>query len=127
MKTSSTIIDPTRFTTAWRGRVAGCMLGKPLEVLSFSDGRSGVLDYLGSADALPLRDYVSFKTNSLQDPVAERCCAGNFDRAEPDDDINYTVLALWGDGVFGAAELTTQQVAARTVRVAGKLSQEAAA
>jgi hypothetical protein len=46
------------------------MLGKPVEVLSFQQGRAGLEAYLREAGALPLRDYV---------PLV----------------INYTVLALF--------------------------------
>ena len=63
-----------RLRGAWAGRVSGCLLGKPLEVLSFRQGRNGILNYLEAAGALPLRDYVPALEGSLVDltlrPVA---------------------------------------------------------
>jgi len=70
------------------------MLGKPLEVLSFRDGRKGINAYLDLADALPLRDYVPLVEGTLVAELERACCRGHLVRAEPDDDINYTVLAL---------------------------------
>ncbi len=70
------------------------MLGKPLEVLSFKEGRGGINAYLETADALPLRDYVPLVEGTLVDQVGRACCRGHLIRAEPDDDINYAVLAL---------------------------------
>lgn len=87
-------IDRRRVRSAWAGRVSGCLLGKPLEVLSFERGLGGIEEYLRTAGAVPLRDYVPLVDGT---PVAERgrdCCLGHIVRAEPDDDINYTLLAL---------------------------------
>ena len=86
-------VDTTRIRSAWEGRVSGCLLGKPLEVLSFQQGRVKLEAYLRDAQAWPLRDYVPL----IEGTVVERaraCCRGYMTRAEPDDDINYTVLAL---------------------------------
>ncbi|MFT5481650.1 MAG: ADP-ribosylglycohydrolase [Halieaceae bacterium] len=78
---------------AWLGRVSGCLLGKPVETLSFTKGRVGVTDYLKQVEALPLRDYIPADPESSVN-VFKDCCRGFITRAEPDDDINYTVLAL---------------------------------
>ena len=51
-------IERDRISNAWKGRVSGCMLGKPVEVLSMMQGHDGLTAYLGKVDALPLRDYV---------------------------------------------------------------------
>ena len=88
------IADSKRVYAAWQGRVSGCILGKPVEVLSFQHGLDGLLAYLEDARALPLRDYVPFQQGSLVDAPGRACCRGHIVRAEPDDDINYTVLAL---------------------------------
>ena len=86
--------DPDRLRAAWAGRVSGCLLGKPLEVLSFRGGPGAVRDYLRSAGALPLRDYVPLLEGTAAVDAGRDCCRGRITRAEPDDDINYTLLAL---------------------------------
>ncbi len=43
------------------------MLGKPLEVLSFQEGRAGLESYLRAAHAWPLRDYVPLIEGSIVD------------------------------------------------------------
>lgn len=86
--------DPSLIRGAWEGRVSGCMLGKAVEVLSFQQGKAGVEAYLRENDAFPLRDYVPLAEGAIADRLDQSCCRGKFARAEPDDDINYTVLAL---------------------------------
>ena len=88
------IADPARIRAAWQGRISGCILGKPVEVLSFQQGLDGLTVYLEDAGALPLRDYVPLEEGSTVDRLGRACCRGHISRAEPDDDINYTVLAL---------------------------------
>ncbi len=84
-----------RIRSAWEGRVSGCQLGKPVEMLSMSQGAPALTRYLETAEALPLRDYVPCLPGT---PVAEgvgaASCRERLSRSEPDDDINYTVLAL---------------------------------
>ncbi|MEM9653835.1 MAG: ADP-ribosylglycohydrolase family protein [Actinomycetota bacterium] len=76
---------------AWKGRISGCQLGKPVEMLSMRRGLDELQAYLSEVDALPLRDYVPFTDGrSLFQPS----CRGFIVRSEPDDDINYSVLAL---------------------------------
>ena len=91
---NATTIDPARIHAAWEGRISGCILGKPLEVLSFQQGISGVRDYLSRNGAVPLRDYVPVEEGSIVDRLGRACCREHISRAEPDDDINYTMLAL---------------------------------
>jgi ADP-ribosylglycohydrolase len=86
--------DPARIRAAWQGRISGCILGKPVEVLSFQQGFGGLTVYLEDTGALPLRDYVPLEKGSTVDLLGRACCRGHISRAEPDDDINYTVLAL---------------------------------
>ncbi|MBX9717800.1 MAG: ADP-ribosylglycohydrolase family protein [Microbacteriaceae bacterium] len=86
-----------RFLGAWQGRIVGCMLGKP-----FEEGRRWtpalIEDYLRTAGAYPLRDYV---------PVIEpmpsrfelreswpRTTKGRVRGGDRDDDLDYSVLAL---------------------------------
>ena len=86
--------DPTRIRAAWEGRISGCLLGKPLEILSFQKGRVGVEEYLRNASAWPLRDYVPLVEETIVSRLERACCRGHIIRAEPDDDINYTLIAL---------------------------------
>lgn len=88
-------IDPDRIRGAWEGRISGCQLGKPIELLSILGGREALVDYLKEAEAFPLRDYVPLIENSPVDSAITRLsCKGKLQRSEPDDDINYSVLAL---------------------------------
>jgi ADP-ribosylglycohydrolase len=107
---------PERIRGAWTGRISGCLLGKPVEVLSFKEGREGLESYLRRAGAAPLRDYVPLVEETL---VAERgraSCRGHICRAEPDDDINYTILALLLLEDRGA-DLSTEDVARAWLRL----------
>ena len=67
-------VEPTRIRAAWEGRVSGCLLGKPVEVLSFEQGRAGLSANLEGVDALPLRDYVPLQEGSTVDRRARDCC-----------------------------------------------------
>ncbi|MDH3546684.1 MAG: ADP-ribosylglycohydrolase family protein [Gammaproteobacteria bacterium] len=86
--------EPARIRGAWQGRISGCLLGKPLEALSFQEGRPGLDTYLEAAGATPLRDYVPLVEGTVVARSGKACCRGHIVRAEPDDDINYTVLSL---------------------------------
>jgi hypothetical protein len=70
------------------------MLSKPVELLSFQQGRAGLAVYLRQANALPLRDYVPLIEETVVAQLGRDCCRGHMVRAEPDDDINYSLLAL---------------------------------
>ena len=59
-----------------------------------SQGFDAMTDYLRQADALPLRDYVPALPDSLAERLTPGSCRDAMQRSEPDDDINYTVLAL---------------------------------
>ncbi len=83
-----------RLLGAWQGRISGCQLGKPVELLVHVEGQEGLTSYLEGAGALPLRDYVPLVEDSVVDRTARASCKGQLTRSEPDDDINYTVLAL---------------------------------
>jgi len=109
-------VDPSRIRTAWQGRVSGCLLGKPVEVLSFQEGHAGLDAYLRFAEALPLRDYVPLVENSIVARRGRQCCKGHIERAEPDDDINYTLLALMLLEDHGI-EFTTADVARAWLRL----------
>jgi ADP-ribosylglycohydrolase len=94
MRPATVSIEPERVRAAWQGRVSGCVLGKPLEVLSFREGPDGVRRYLQDAAAMPLRDYVPLLDGAPLTSADRACCRGHIGRAEPDDDIDYTLLAL---------------------------------
>ena len=113
---STNLPVPERIRGAWQGRISGCVLGKPVEVLSFQEGRRGLESYLREAGAFPLRDYVPLIPGTLVDRLGRSCCRGHISRAEPDDDINYTVLALLLLEAHGA-ELGTDDVARAWLRL----------
>jgi ADP-ribosylglycohydrolase len=103
-------VDPTRIRNAWAGRISGCQLGRAVEVLSIMRGREALTSYLRQADALPLRDYVPLIRGTFVELTGRKSCRGEFSRSEPDDDINYTVLALMLLERHGL-ELSTEDVA----------------
>lgn len=84
-----------RMLGAWQGRIAGCVLGKPVEgcvkeeidAVLASAGETEITDYL--PEPVVLAKWAEWK-----DDVKLGCCRGNIRRAEFDDDINYTVLSL---------------------------------
>ncbi|MEM9301325.1 MAG: ADP-ribosylglycohydrolase family protein [Pseudomonadota bacterium] len=100
--TVSHVADAGRFRGAWQGRISGCLLGKPLEVLSFEQGRGGIESYLKRAHAFPLGGYVPLVDGTVVARREPDCCAGRIRRAEPDDDIDYSLLALALLERFGA-------------------------
>ncbi len=102
--------DPLRIRAAWQGRISGCQLGKPVELLSMRKGRDELTAYLRDAGALPLRDYVPLVEDTFVSRVAPGSCRERLERSEPDDDINYTVLALHLLETHGL-ELSTADVA----------------
>ena len=92
MSTDSDLSERLRF--AWQGRVSGCQLGKPVELISMQQGHAAMREYLEKAGALPLRDYVPAVEGTMTSSLFRGSCKGQMVRSEPDDDINYTVLAL---------------------------------
>ncbi|WP_419863658.1 ADP-ribosylglycohydrolase family protein [Candidatus Poriferisodalis sp.] len=100
-----------RIRSAWIGRISGCMLGKPVELLSMRQGPAVLHDYLAQAGALPLRDYVPLLPQAPS--AVERnadACKDRLVAAVPDDDINYTVLSLMLIEEHGTS-FTTEDVA----------------
>src|SRR6185436_2565087 len=95
-----------RLRRAWEGRISGCQLGKPVEHLSFFEGHAALSAYLEDAGALPVRDYIAYRPHPR---VQAEWCRDGLTRAAPDDDINYSVLALILLERFGAA-MTTEDV-----------------
>ena len=84
-----------RLRGAWYGRIAGCLLGKPVEGISSTElhtllkksGNFPMHRYIRSADITQeMIDQFSFRLEG-------RCYADRVDCAPSDDDTNYTVLA----------------------------------
>ena len=53
------------------------MLGKPVEMLSFQQGRAGLEAYLKEQDALPLRDYIPLVKGTIVERLGHACCRGH--------------------------------------------------
>jgi ADP-ribosylglycohydrolase len=104
-----------RIRAAWQGRISGCQLGKPVELLSIVQGHEALTEFLERAGAAPLRDYVPWIEDTIPARVAPASCRGRLTRSEPDDDINYTVLALLLLEEHGLA-LETEHVARAWLR-----------
>lgn len=91
--TSDVLYD--RIYGAWLGRIAGCVLGKPLQM---GWSKSKVIQYLQLADSYPLTDYVprvvspppGFELKS----EANGHFRGEIHGAPCDDDTDFTLLAL---------------------------------
>ena len=99
----------TRIRHAWLGRVSGCMLGKPVEILSMREGHGALTAYLDGAGAAELRDYVPLVTDTAVARLFPQACRGRIECAIPDDDINYTVLSLMLVETYGI-DFTTEDV-----------------
>jgi hypothetical protein len=107
-------VDPERIRNAWAGRISGCQLGKAVEILSLRQGHKGLTSYLREAAAL--RDYVPLIEGTVVELTGRKSCRGEFSRSEPDDDINYTVLALMLLERCGLG-LSTEEVARAWLRL----------
>jgi ADP-ribosylglycohydrolase len=83
-----------RLTAAWRGRCAGCNLGKPVEGWS----RERIRRYLELAGAYPIDDYLPvldpFPAGMELNWCWPQTTRGNVEFMARDDDIDYTILAL---------------------------------
>ncbi len=77
----------------WHGRIAGCILGKPLEV---HVGQDEIRGYLEGANAYPLDDFIPAQSRDSR--VLRRDCVpsmrGYVRYAQEDDDLNYMCLAV---------------------------------
>ena len=88
--------DEKRILAAWQGRVAGCLLGKPVEGMR----RETLYPLLKAGNNYPmtkyirLGDYTQAQREALQINPA-RCWADTLNGVAPvDDDTNYTVVGL---------------------------------
>ncbi|MFC6066737.1 ADP-ribosylglycohydrolase family protein [Streptomyces ochraceiscleroticus] len=86
-----------RIHGGWLGRIAGNMLGKPIEHGDLWT-RDRIDHYLRRADALPLTDYLppppSAEDAAQLRPEWRSCVRGRVDGSCRDDDIDYSVLVL---------------------------------
>jgi len=81
-----------RIAGAWLGRIAGCLLGKPVEGWHTPELRR-LLEGTGN---YPLKRYISRNDDLLRELGRDpnRCWIENIDHCAPvDDDTNYTVMA----------------------------------
>lgn len=103
-----------RILGGWLGRIAGNMLGKPVE-----EGEHWTRDridrYLRHMDALPLTDYIP-PPDPPPDPAEfalrpewPECTRGRIHGSCRDDDVDYAVLGLHLLETFGP-DFTTEQV-----------------
>ncbi len=104
-----------RLLAAWRGRCAGCQLGKPVEGASPAQVR----EVLGSVGSWPLLDYMepvseprrealSASSEAFRRYYRKHLCKGGFDSVEPDDDIHYAIVGQLVLERFGR-EFTPEQ------------------
>ncbi len=78
---------------AWLGRIAGCILGKPLEM---DMNQQQIRSYLEGANAYPLDNFVPSLSRNER-PLRRDCVPsmrGYVHYAQEDDDLNYMCLAI---------------------------------
>ncbi|WP_306326625.1 ADP-ribosylglycohydrolase family protein [Streptomyces venezuelae] len=86
-----------RVLGGWTGRIAGNMLGKPVEQGEYWT-RERIDAYLRLSDALPLTDYLPPPQPGASGfalrPGWERCVRGGVDGSCRDDDVDWSILGL---------------------------------
>ncbi|MER7108301.1 ADP-ribosylglycohydrolase family protein [Streptomyces sp. NPDC000229] len=107
--------DPAdRVLGGWSGRIAGNMLGKPVERGDYWT-RDRIDRYLRATDALPLTDYLpgpppdGDAAGFALRPEWRECVRGRIHGSCRDDDVDYAILALHLLETHGFA-FTTEQV-----------------
>lgn len=97
----------------WSGRVAGCMLGKPVEGGKHWT-RSHLQEYLTSVDAYPIRDYIPKADEDVGEHMFRdnwvETTRGRIKGAARDDDIDYSIIGLHVLETYGRA-YTAEDVA----------------
>ncbi|MER5945628.1 ADP-ribosylglycohydrolase family protein [Streptomyces sp. NPDC001904] len=114
-QTSPPLPEPVladRVLGGWLGRIAGNMLGKPVEQGEVWT-RERIDRYLRQAEALPLTDYLpeppSREMESALRSEWRACVRGRIHGSCRDDDVDYAVLGLHLLETHGSA-FTTEQV-----------------
>ncbi|WP_055601105.1 ADP-ribosylglycohydrolase family protein [Streptomyces aureus] len=101
-----------RVLGGWTGRIAGNMLGKPVEQGDHWT-RERIDAYLRLTDALPLTDYLPPPPPGAAGfelrPEWRQCVRGGIDGSCRDDDIDWSILGLRILETYGSA-FTTEQV-----------------
>ncbi len=129
-----------RIRAAWQGRISGCLLGKPVEMISMREGPEGLNNFLEKSGSLPLRDYVNYMEHDLLRGANKKCCAGmmivadkesslilsgNGDVLEPKDGL----MAIGSGGNYALAaaralydsKLNAEQIAKKSLEIAADL------
>ena len=87
-----------RIHAGWLGRIAGCNLGKPVELGTHWTSEH-IKSYLQLADAYPLDDYIPLLDSmpvgyELREDCRATTTRGNVRGSARDDDIDYPILGL---------------------------------
>jgi ADP-ribosylglycohydrolase len=87
-----------RIHAGWLGRIAGCNLGKPVELGTHWTSEH-IKSYLELADAYPLDDYIPLLEPmpagyELREEWRDTTTRGNVHGSARDDDIDYPILGL---------------------------------
>ncbi len=88
-----------RIRGAWYGRIAGCILGKPVECHEFFARPKSLRAFLEATDQWPLTDFVKLCDPEMEQYAGHRChfkpsTEGNIQYAQSDDDLRYTLAGL---------------------------------
>lgn len=108
--TQASAPNPDKIKGAWTGRVAGCLLGKPVEGWL----RTEILEILKQTRNYPMHRYF-LKTEVRREDLPFSKCYDTFCFADAeeimqgDDDTNYTVLALRLFELYGS-DFTSDEV-----------------
>jgi len=79
--------DAEKIRGAWRGRIAGCLLGKPVEGIRTAE----LHPLLKESNNFPMRRYIH--STDVPERMKGRCWADTVPCAPADDDTNYTAMS----------------------------------
>lgn len=102
-----------RILAAWQGRIAGNMLGKPVEY-GWVWNREHLTEYLERVGAMPLQDYIPVRVEDVEEEGFREnwieTTLGRVSGSSRDDDVDYTILGLHILETYGP-DFTTDDVA----------------